>query len=93
MSVVEITVPEITERGIIPKKNGLLDPRLGAVDRTLKCQTCSGNYIDCPGHFGHIVLAKPVYHIGFIRVVMQVLKSVCFYCSKILVDKVCHLLM
>ena len=42
---------------------------------------------DCPGHFGHIELAKPVYHIGFFNKTLRVLRCVCFYCSKLLVDK------
>ena len=42
---------------------------------------------DCPGHFGHIELAKPVYHIGFFNKTLRVLRCVCFYCSKLLIDK------
>ena len=30
-----------------------------------RCQTCAGNMTECPGHFGHIDLAKPVFHPGF----------------------------
>eukprot|EP00027_Filamoeba_sp_ATCC50430_P000934 CAMPEP_0168554826 /NCGR_PEP_ID=MMETSP0413-20121227/7995_1 /TAXON_ID=136452 /ORGANISM="Filamoeba nolandi, Strain NC-AS-23-1" /LENGTH=1668 /DNA_ID=CAMNT_0008585609 /DNA_START=242 /DNA_END=5249 /DNA_ORIENTATION=- len=41
---------------------------------------------ECPGHFGHLELARPVFHIGFINVVMKVLKCVCFHCSKLLTD-------
>jgi len=29
--------------------------------RNFKCQTCSEGMAECPGHFGHIELAKPVY--------------------------------
>ena len=47
-----------------PKLNGLMDPRQGSVDRASRCQTCAGNMTECPGHFGHIELAKPVFHIG-----------------------------
>jgi DNA-directed RNA polymerase II subunit RPB1 len=42
---------------------------------------------DCPGHFGHIELAKPVFHVGFFNKTLRVLRCVCFYCSKLLVDK------
>lgn len=44
---------------------------------------------ECPGHFGHIELAKPVFHVGFITKIMKVLRCVCFFCSKLLVDAVC----
>ncbi|ORX89671.1 beta and beta-prime subunits of DNA dependent RNA-polymerase, partial [Basidiobolus meristosporus CBS 931.73] len=38
---------------------------------------------ECPGHFGHIELAKPVYHVGFIIKVKKILECVCFFCSKL----------
>ena len=68
-----------------PKLGGLMDPRQGAVDRTSRCQTCAGNMTECPGHFGHIDLAKPVYHPGFLTKTQKILRCVCFYCSKLLV--------
>lgn len=43
---------------------------------------------ECPGHFGHIELAKPVFHVGFVTKIMKVLRCVCFFCSKLLVDAV-----
>ncbi|XP_069180838.1 DNA-directed RNA polymerase II subunit RPB1-like [Procambarus clarkii] len=39
---------------------------------------------DCPGHFGHLELAKPVFHVGFLTKTMKILRCVCFYCSKLL---------
>ena len=69
-----------------PKIGGLMDPRQGAVDRYAKCQTCAGNMNQCPGHFGHIELAKPVYHVGFITKTLKLLRCVCFYCSRLLID-------
>lgn len=49
-----------------------------------------GNMTECPGHFGHIELAKPVFHVGFVTKIMKVLRCVCFFCSKLLVDAVCQ---
>lgn len=43
--------------------------------------------VECPGHFGHLELSKPVYHIGFIAKTIRILRCVCFYCSKLLIDK------
>ncbi|XP_057378837.1 DNA-directed RNA polymerase II subunit RPB1-like [Daphnia carinata] len=87
MSVTEggIRYPEIYEGGK-PKLGGLMDPRQGVIDRSARCQTCAGNMNECPGHFGHIDLAKPVYHIGFIQKTMKILPCVGFYCSKFLVS-------
>ena len=65
------------------KLGGLMDPRQGVIDRTSRCHTCAGNMNECPGHFGHIDLSKPVYHIGFVQKTMKILRCVCFYCSKL----------
>lgn len=81
-----IQYPEVTEGGK-PKLLGLMDPRQGVVDRMSKCQTCAGNMTDCPGHFGHIELAKPVFHVGFMVKTVKILRCVCFYCSRLLVNK------
>ncbi|KAL0392464.1 UNVERIFIED_CONTAM: DNA-directed RNA polymerase II subunit RPB1 [Sesamum radiatum] len=87
MSVVHIEHGETMERGK-PKIGGLSDPRLGTIDRKMKCETCMSNMAECPGHFGHLELAKPMFHIGFMKVVLSILRSVCFNCSKILADEV-----
>lgn len=41
-----------------------MDPRMGTIDRNFKCQTCGEGMSECPGHFGHIELARPVFHPG-----------------------------
>ena len=46
------------------KPGGLSDPRLGTIDRNFKCATCGEGMTECPGHFGHIELARAVYHNG-----------------------------
>ena len=69
-----------------PKKGGLVDLRLGTCDIYLNCSTCGLNSNECPGHFGHTDLAEPVYHFGFLNHNVNVLKCVCFYCSKLLIE-------
>ena len=64
MSVAKIEFPETYENGR-PKWNGLLDPRMGTVDRNQKCLSCQENMNDCPGHFAHLELVKPMFHNGF----------------------------
>ncbi|KAM7261225.1 hypothetical protein ACFE04_026700 [Oxalis oulophora] len=86
MSVVQIEHSETTERGK-PKPGGLSDPHLGTIDRKMKCETCAANMAECPGHFGHLELAKPMFHIGFMKTVLSVMRCVCFNCSKILADE------
>jgi DNA-directed RNA polymerase II subunit RPB1 len=90
MSVAHIIYPETYEFGVIskPKSGGLLDLRMGTVDKTIRCESCTGSMSECPGHFGHIELAKPVFHIGFMSTVVKILRCVCFHCSKLLTDPV-----
>ena len=87
MSVTEggIKYSEIYENGR-PKLGGLMDPRQGVIDRTSRCQSCAGNMTECPGHFGHLELCKPVFHCGFLPKIVKILRCVCFYCSKLLVS-------
>lgn len=43
---------------------------------------------ECPGHFGHIELARPVFHGGFLVKVKKILECICFSCGKLKVDLV-----
>ena len=70
-----------------PKRGGLVDPRLGTADSQMLCATCGLEYRYCPGHFGHTELAEPVFHIGFITTVKNILGCVCLRCSKLLINK------
>ncbi|KAM7206744.1 hypothetical protein V8F33_000387 [Rhypophila sp. PSN 637] len=88
MSVAHIVYPEtMDETRTKPRDGGLNDPLLGSVDRQYKCKTCTENMSECPGHFGHIELAKPVFHPGFIKRVKKILEIVCHNCSKVLADR------
>lgn len=71
-----------------PKPGGLSDLRLGTMDRGVKCMTDGAGVQDCPGYFGHIELAKPMYHIGFIKTVLRVLRCISYHSSRLLIDKV-----
>ena len=85
-SVVEITKYETYDKDT-PVVKGLFDIRMGSTEMGKICQTCGQKNIDCPGHFGHLELAKPVYHFHLIDQVPKILKCVCFNCSKLLIDK------
>ncbi|KAF4125176.1 DNA-directed RNA polymerase II subunit RPB1 [Geosmithia morbida] len=88
MSVAHIQYPETMEENKTkPRDGGLNDPLLGSIDRQFKCKTCTQSMSECPGHFGHIELAKPVYHPGFIKKVKKILEMVCHNCSKVLADE------
>jgi DNA-directed RNA polymerase II subunit RPB1 len=82
-SVVEITTPSPADGAL----GGLFDPRMGVLENGKVCRTCGQNNNGCPGHFGHYVLARPVYYTQFFKQVKSILKCICFRCSKLLIDK------
>lgn len=82
MSVVEVKNEMIIDhRTMQPMVNGILDPRMGTTDRDAVCATCSCSTIECPGHFGHIMLSQPVFHISFIDTVYNILRCICCECG------------
>ena len=85
-SVVEVVKHETYDKDS-PVIKGLFDPRMGTTDMDKICGTCGQNNINCPGHFGHIELARPVYHYQFVNMVLKVLKCTCIHCSNLLIDK------
>ena len=88
MSVCEINSCNIYDKETgLPSENALNDPRMGVTTRGILCQSCFGDMKQCPGHFGHIKLTEPVYHIGFVGIVLKILKSVCFNCSRVLLTE------
>lgn len=53
----------------------------------MTCETCEQNMDTCVGHFGHIELARPVRHPGFINDELKILRCVCHSCASLLMDK------
>jgi hypothetical protein len=83
MSVCEVETP-FTYDNATPKDGGLLDLRMGTMERDHRCKTCNGDMTSCPGHFGHIELVQPCLHIGLMPIIAKILKCVCFHCSSLL---------
>ncbi|XP_048139479.1 DNA-directed RNA polymerase III subunit 1 isoform X2 [Rhodamnia argentea] len=71
----------------MPLEGGLLDPRMGPANKSFRCNTCYGDFKDCPGHFGYLTLALPVYNVGFLAKILEILKSICKSCSRILLEE------
>ena len=85
------SVAEITNRDTYinnkPIIGGLFDPRLGVLEPGLICPTDGLDYIQTPGYFGHINLARPVFYIQYLNVIIKILRCVCIKCSKLLISK------
>ncbi len=85
-SAVEVTKHETYDKDM-PVIKGLFDLRMGTTDMGKVCNTCGLKNTECPGHFGHIEMARPIYYWHFLDIVIKILKCVCFRCSKLLINK------
>lgn len=63
-----------------PVPHGALDPRLGISSKTGICETCGEGLQNCNGHFGHVRLALPAFHIGYLKLTMNILQNICKVC-------------
>lgn len=81
-----IYIPELYDNQE-PKQNGLIDPRMGSTNDNILCNTCNLSSKYCVGHFGHINLETPVYHIGYFPIVKKILGCVCLKCSSLRTNK------
>jgi DNA-directed RNA polymerase subunit A' len=84
-STAKVVTPELYDREGYPVDGGLMDLRLGVIDPGLRCKTCGQKLKECPGHFGFIELARPVVHINFVRHILDLLKSTCKSCARVLI--------
>lgn len=88
------SVAEITSRDTYinnkPVIGGLFDPRMGVLEPGLICPTDGLDYMETPGYFGHIELARPVFYIQYLSTVIKILRCVCIKCSKLKISKEGH---
>lgn len=68
-------------------KHGPMDGRMGISSKSATCETCGEDLKSCNGHFGHVKLALPAFHIGYLKMIIEVLHCICKECSNILLDE------
>ncbi len=83
MSQIKVITADTYDDDGYPIERGLMDLHMGVIEPGLKCATCFGKVDECPGHFGHIELAMPVVHVGFIKEIKIFLESTCSSCGRI----------
>ena len=98
MACAKIITPELYDKEGYPVDGGLMDVRLGVIDPGLRCKTCGEKLKDCMGHFGYIDMARPIIHIKHTKTILNLLRSTCRECSRILynddeIEKKYYLLM
>ena len=87
MASAKIVTPELYDKEGYPVDGGLMDIRLGVIDPGLRCKTCGSKLKECVGHFGYIELARPIIHIKFVSIILNILRSVCRECSRVLIPE------
>lgn len=70
----------------VPIRHGVLDPRLGTSSKTGTCETCNQSLELCVGHFGHVRLPLPAFHIGYLKFIIKILQEICKNCSRMLLS-------
>lgn len=84
-SVLEVTSTSLYNAKLrIPVDTGVLSLRMGPLDRRLRCSTCGNDTLNCPGHFGHVSFAAPIYHVGYIKQIVKMLRNFCYWCAETL---------
>ncbi|KKK16114.1 hypothetical protein P175DRAFT_0456264 [Aspergillus ochraceoroseus IBT 24754] len=73
------------DRSVVP--HGPLDGRMGISSKSATCQTCGGSLQVCNGHFGHVRLVLPAFHVGYFKRVISILQEICKECSHILLPE------
>ena len=87
MASAKVVTPELYDKEGYPVDGGLMDTRLGVIDPGLKCKTCGSKLKECIGHFGYIELARPIVHIKFVNIVLNMLRATCKECGRILIPE------
>ncbi len=87
LSSTKIITPDTYDDDGFPIEMGLMDPHLGVIEPGLRCKTCGGRVDECSGHFGHIELAMPAIHIGYVKEIKKLLRSTCSECGRILLEE------
>ena len=85
------SVAEITSRDTYinnkPVIGGLFDPRMGVLEPGFICPTDGLDYMQTPGYFGHINLARPVFYIQYLNTILKIIRCTCIKCGKLLLNK------
>ncbi|MHA1820988.1 MAG: DNA-directed RNA polymerase subunit A' [Promethearchaeota archaeon] len=87
MSATRIITADTYDEDGLPIPSGLMDQKLGTIEPGQKCATCGNRVGQCPGHFGHIELARPVVHVGFAKLILKILRATCPECGRLMLTE------
>ena len=87
LSTIECVNQYLYDDDNVPIPYGPIDYRLGVNQKNKICPTCNKKLENCPGHFGYIRLNLPIFHIGFFKKIIEILRLICKNCSRILIPE------
>ncbi len=87
VAAAKVVTPELYDKEGYPVDGGLMDIRLGVIDPGLVCKTDGQKLKESLGHFGYMSLARPVVHVKFVRIILDLLRGTCRECGRVLIPE------
>ena len=84
--ILKLSVAEISSSKL-QGYNTVYDPRMGTLEFDDICVTCGQSGKNCVGHFGHINLQCRILNPLYIKVILSILKCICYKCSRLLLTE------
>lgn len=84
---VEVSHWNLYDSTRVPARHGALDNRLGPSEHDRPCGTCGEYFTNCHGHFGHVKLNLPVFHIGYMKHLYALAQAICKTCGRLLLPE------
>lgn len=83
------TSEHIRKRSVLKVEtlDDLNSKRLGVSAWEESCEYCDCFLEQCPGHCGSLELPVPIYRVFFVRRLVKILNSICFYCQRLRMPK------
>jgi hypothetical protein len=87
MAVCKVDNPKLCSNDKNSGYGTVYDPRMGTLENTQICPTCSLGVWECVGHFGYIDLNESVIHPLYYKQVVSFLKCFCIKCYKLMITE------
>lgn len=83
---IERTAVCMVDNANIDGPGSVYDERMGVIENGKRCLSCDQTNKFCPGHYGAIRLAHPIFHPMYYRHTVVLLNTFCTHCSRLYVS-------
>ncbi|EGC34156.1 hypothetical protein DICPUDRAFT_80079 [Dictyostelium purpureum] len=97
-NIVRLSLVQLVNRELVdllrrkPQQYGVLNNKLDNSDKQQNGTTCGLSIVDYVGNFGYIELQLPVFHIVYLKIIINILQMICKCINKPNYAKICNLL-